>query len=176
MTTVSSDTLFHFTNSIQNIVNILSQEFRPNFSLEDFSPLEPTEKFKRAIPMVSFCDIPLSQTSVHVEVYGYYAIGLSKSWGQRNGVTPVLYAYPGSPLAKSIHSSFMWISPGAFDTISDPNIQKKCFALWDNLFRVICYVKPYEGPFYKNGRHFERLRFYNEREWRFIPNFWNLFP
>jgi hypothetical protein len=142
MTIISSDTLFHFTNSIQNIVNILSLEFHPNFSLEDFSSLDPPNKFKRAIPMVSFCDIPLSQTKEHMEVYGYYAIGLSKSWGQQNGVTPVLYAYQGSPLAKNIHSSFMWISPNTFDKISDSELKEKCFALWDNLFRVISYVKP----------------------------------
>ena len=74
---ISSSTLFHFTSSIDYIRSILEDEFRPNLSLEDLSCLELQEKV--AIPMVSFCDIPLSQTKAHMQYYGHYGIGLAKS-------------------------------------------------------------------------------------------------
>jgi hypothetical protein len=159
MTTISTDTLFHFTNRIENIINILSQEFRPNFCMEDLSPIDPPNEFKLAIPLVSFCDIPLSQTTAHMNVYGSYAIGLSESWGKHHALTPVIYAYPGSPITQSIRSIFKALEDfdGSGTTL-------------DDLFRVMCFVKPYEGPFFKNGKNFENVRFYNEREWRFVPD------
>jgi hypothetical protein len=104
--TISSNTLFHFTINMDHIISILEEGFRPNLSLEDLSCLQLEQKL--AIPMVSFCDIPLSQTKLHMKHYGYYAIGLSKSWGQKNGVNPVLYTYQGSPLAASLSQSLVW--------------------------------------------------------------------
>lgn len=44
--------------------------------------------------MVCFCD-----------VYGHYGIGLTKEWGIRNGVSPVLYPYDQSPLTMRLHRS-----------------------------------------------------------------------
>ena len=105
--TISSNTLFHFTSGIHRIISILKHGFfKPNLSLEDLSFLEIEEKV--AIPMVSFCDIPLSQTKAHMRVYGYYGIGLSKLWGKMNGVSPVLYTYQGSPLTASLSQCLAW--------------------------------------------------------------------
>jgi hypothetical protein len=44
-----------------------------------------------------------------MQYYGYYGIGLSKSWGQKNGINPVLYTYKGSPLTTSLTQSLTWI-------------------------------------------------------------------
>ena len=161
MTAISTNTLFHFTNRIENITKILSEEFRPNFSMEDLSPIDPPNEFKLAIPLVSFCDIPLSQTTAHMDVYGSYAIGLSKSWGKQHSLTPVIYAYPGSPITESIRS--------IFNLRRDKKLDEHGTML-DDLFRIMCFVKPYEGPFFKNGRNLGNVRFYNEREWRFVPD------
>jgi len=36
---LSANSLFHFTNSLENLLNILKEEFRPRFCLEDFGGL-----------------------------------------------------------------------------------------------------------------------------------------
>ena len=97
---ISANALFHFTNTRGNLISILENEFRPHYSLEDYSIILPTERqdinMRFAIPMVSFCDIPISHSKTHRTTYGQYGIGLSKEWGQKNGVSPVLYVYHGS--------------------------------------------------------------------------------
>lgn len=187
--TISSNTLFHFTCNINHIISILEEEFRPNLSLEDLSCLNIGQKV--AIPMVSFCDIPLSQAKKHMKVYGYYGIGLSKSWGQEKGVNPVLYTYQGSPLSASLSQSLVWtyerylgikkldqrypnevwakIASIFRDAKKDTTSHKKYLKLWDKLLRIQCFIKPYEGPFHRCGKLYRRHRFYNEREWRFVP-------
>jgi hypothetical protein len=174
---------------MDNIKSILEEGFRPSLSLEDLSCLGLLQKL--AIPMVSFCDIPLSQTKPHMRYYGYYAIGLSKSWGQKNGVNPVLYTYQGSPLAASLSQSLVWtymrylrqkepdpsvphellarIASILRDPQKDTPSGNQYIKLWDNLLRIQCLVKPYEGPFFRANQLFEKVRFYDEREWRFVP-------
>ena len=89
---LSANTLFHFTKTHENILSILENEFYPNYSLEDWKPLSG-KTHPIAIPMVSFCDIPLSQISNHTKHYGNYALGLKKEWGIKNKINPVLYTY-----------------------------------------------------------------------------------
>lgn len=184
--TISSNTLFHFTNGIHHITSILKDGFfRPNLSLEDLSFLKIEEKV--AIPMVSFCDIPLSQTKAHMRVYGYYGIGLSKSWGQKNGVSPVLYTYQDSPLTASLSQCLEWThrkyllieesqseaspfpAPVARAIRTDPRPGDQYLELWDQLLRIQCFIKPYEGSFHRGSQSFPNIRFYDEREWRFVP-------
>ncbi len=186
--TISSNTLFHFTESIDHIISILKKDFRPNLSLEDLSCLGL--KSKLAIPMVSFCDIPLSQTLLHMKHYGCYGIGLSKSWGKNHGINPVLYTYQDSPLAASICKSLAWTYARYLKTKPDPGFQEllemwaqiaaiarkespnsPLFSLWDQLLRIQCFVKPYEGPLGRGDQPIQNVRFYDEREWRFVPDF-----
>ena len=170
--TLSANTLFHFTNSSGNLENILKKEFYPRYCLEDFSivipkirglPLKPKE---RAIPMVSFCDIPLSQIRKHVGYYGRYAIGLTKEWGIKNNICPILYTYDQSELS----AQFKSILVRALENMASTGINNiaNIFNHWIN---IVKFVKPYEGRLWKDGKYLKKkIRFYDEREWRFCPN------
>lgn len=83
-----TSSLFHYT-SINSLKRLLKEGIKPNFCKEDFSP-EGSE-FIVAIPMVSFCDIPLTRTYEFTSRYGNHAIGLSKEWAKKNKINPILY-------------------------------------------------------------------------------------
>lgn len=156
---VSSNTLFHFTNKYEHLINILENGFRPHYCLEDFNvvfPGQPENYLKLAIPMVCFCDIPLSQTGEHLSTYGSYGIGLTKEWGKRSGITPVLYAYRKSLLAGSIREMI--------NQTQRLEGQEREF-----LYDIFRFIKPYSGPLWRADGTKKDVIFYNEREWRYIP-------
>lgn len=74
---INADTLFHFTTSFLVLKKILESGIRFSYSVEN--PLECTNPGV-AIPMISFCDIPLSKTSRHARKYGSYCIGFNKDF------------------------------------------------------------------------------------------------
>lgn len=74
---INADTLFHFTTSFSTLKKILFSGIRFSYSVEN--PLECTNP-GIAIPMVSFCDIPLSKASRHARKYGSYCIGFNKEY------------------------------------------------------------------------------------------------
>ncbi|MBN1471996.1 MAG: hypothetical protein JW925_09460 [Syntrophaceae bacterium] len=91
---ISTSTLFDFTAKAEHLISILENEFRPRFCLEHRRELNPLESFllnDEAIPMVCFCDLPLSTIAPHLEFFGNYGLGLTKEWGIQNGLNPVMY-------------------------------------------------------------------------------------
>lgn len=154
---ISANTLFHFTGSLENLIGILTNEFRPRFCLEDFNVLlgdrPHRDDFEWGVPMVCFCDIPLSQTGFHLSVYGDYGIGMTKSWGRSNGITPVLYAYPGS----SLMSKFTSIVQRARDATAKEELNH-------DFYELVSFIKPYEGELWREGGKLSNIRFYDERE------------
>ncbi len=163
---ISANTLFHFTGNLENLISILTHEFQPRFCLEDltvvFAGRNPPSVLELAVPMVCFCDIPLSQTASHLSAYGDYGIGLTKAWGQKNGITPVLYLHHRSLAASTLGKLLEKIR----DADLDPDYKGE---LSQNLYDLSCYVKPYEGTFSRDNRQTENYRFYDEREWRYVP-------
>jgi hypothetical protein len=157
---LSANTLFHFTNSLDNLENILTNEFRPHYSLEDWSPIIGN-RYQVAIPMVCFCDIPLAQIHSHTRYYGEYAIGLSKEWGKKNKIAPVLYTYKGSSTAE-------YLAEIKKHFITDIKKLREVPVAY-NYDKLIQFTKPYEGELIKNGKSHGLVRFYDEREWRFVP-------
>ncbi len=149
---VSSESLFHFTNKLDNLVNILKDSF--------FWPIYCPEVDKEikdnihayAFPMVCFCDIPLSQISEHTDDYGFYAIAMSKEWARDRGVSPVIY-YSGNnslPL-RLFKRNEKFISP-------------KDKVLW------LSMLKKYRGKTWSwKEEKYKTKVLYNEREWRYIP-------
>ncbi|QHQ25860.1 abortive infection system antitoxin AbiGi family protein [Pectobacterium parvum] len=87
-------TLFHFTKSKRAFNNIIkSSFFKVSYARETIKG--PTSKREFGIPMISFCDIRLSQLEKHTNSYGRFGIGLSKEWAVKNGLNPVVYMSDG---------------------------------------------------------------------------------
>jgi len=86
---LSSNSLIHLTKEKQALIGILTENFKIKFCLENL--LTQKGNLKYAVPMVSFCDIPMSEIKDHVSKYGSYGIGLTKEWGQSNNLNPVFY-------------------------------------------------------------------------------------
>jgi hypothetical protein len=169
--TISSNSLFHFTRKLPYLKSILTEGFLPSYCLEDFDIFKfitednDASKFEMAVPMVCFCDIPLSKVKTHMSTYGYYGIGLSKSWGIKAGVSPLFYVSGDSATTQSIYFSLTYLRSHPLfgkDAILDRQ--------YDRLTRLIRFTKPYKGKFYRNGKYLNNITFYNEREWRYIPD------
>lgn len=161
---ISSDTLFHFTGfneeGFNNLLGILKHGFHPRFSFEK-SKLTDSRTIEFAIPMVCFCDIPLSQIKEHLKSYGNYGIGMSREWAQKNGLNSVIYIEKNSYLAKDIAAIFDTEWP----KFRDSTKEELKSTPWD----IIRYVKQYKG-YHVNKMGKKRLKiFYNEKEWRYVP-------
>ena len=94
MNPISPSSLFHFTSTFEVLLKIITNGFRYSYAFERFSSellndriydgvfnvdsRSELENCGIAIPMVSFCDIPITRTLPHAEKYGKYFIGLNK--------------------------------------------------------------------------------------------------
>lgn len=155
---ISANTLFHFTRDYNTLMAILQTKFYPRLCLEH--KLLPQFDIGLAIPMVCFCDIPLSQISEHSAKYGKYAIGIKKEWAIQQGVTPVLYFHENSLIPLTLLSEMKEVAAKVNDQKGDGN--EKMMRLVD----AVCMMKPYKGIDVRLGRE---VRFYDEREWRYVP-------
>jgi Putative abortive phage resistance protein AbiGi, antitoxin len=169
MSRISSDTLFHFTPTLENLVSILVNEFRPRLCVEDFGYVaqylddEEVEP-ECGIPMVSFCDIPLSQVTTHMGRYGHYGIGLTKKWGRENGVSPVMYVHENAPGPRSVARLIQLIGS---EPLQGQPVAVRALALQPG--QVLYHLKPYNGTLIRRDRTEQDVCFYDEREWRYVP-------
>ena len=190
-TNISAHTLFHFTYNKNSLLSILKNGLYVRYSLENFESLI-NDKAEIVFPMTCFCDIPLSHVRRHTNTYGKYAIGLSKSWGMKNQINPIIYTYPNSATTTILNDVFENIE-NFFDieekelekfklnrsaeivyerfNTREEEFSKRVESVNSKLSHFIRYIKPYEGKFYRNGDYLENtVRFYDEREWRFTPS------
>lgn len=99
-----TQSLFHYTQSIDSIMSIIhSMRLIPNYCKEDLST-DVNENYYWGIPMVCFCDIPLSKAQELRDNYGQYAIAFDKNWGIRNDCNPVQYVSNESIINSAIYS------------------------------------------------------------------------
>lgn len=159
---VSSNTLIHFTRSIEILVEILKSDFHPRFCLEDYGFIFSDSRVSKiALPMVCFCDIPLHLVKDHMKEYGKYGIGLRKSWGLKNGLCPVHYITNGSHVLQNFTAIYNEIS-------NAKSVDAKLLSpIWNHL----AFMKPHEGVSHINK---SSKTFYDEREWRYFPNTFSL--
>ncbi len=174
--TISANTVFHFTKNLSNLKNILKHGFYPHYCVESWE-LYFNNKKALAVPIICFCDIPLSQIKDHIFNYGYYAIGLTKNWAIKNKVSPVLYSYKDSDLINCLSENLTYATnlndvfiKAAQKIKNNKNIIDTFSSLLTNAIRTFSYMKPYEGNKWEDGKFLKKtIRFYDEREWRFVP-------
>ena len=176
---LSTDELFHFTN-FDRLLNILKEGFHPRYNLEHtfLSDLFERPSTVGCIPMVCFCDIPLNMVQNHTIKYGNCAIGLDKKWGEQYGLSPVIYIHKNSKIGDAVSALGNSISNYHSSMIAKES-DKRIFNIISTIETGVCqlsfFVKQYErtsDEFYFIGNKeytFKKGRFYDEREWRFIP-------
>lgn len=103
--------------------------------------------------MKCFCDIPLGKIKSHIGRYGSYGLGIKKSFLQKIGVTPVIYVHQNSePFFR-------------FNKTTSEELAKMPFLpLLKRYYGDDYYIEPETMKVER-----KRIRFYDEREWRFIP-------
>jgi len=179
---ISANTLFHFTkfNYLRSIIE--DGYFLPRYSFEMFNC---QEKFIVAYPMVCFCDISLSQITSHAKDYHKNGIGLTKTWGQTNKINPVLYIQKESYVHEILinllnKQNFHSENGSSYLKVTDSLLREKIF----KLFELSAFFKPSRGKIWEKTERSFKLKslpksnlsraltknFYNEREWRFVPN------
>jgi hypothetical protein len=141
--------------------------------VEDLNPVVPdvdlphSEVLEVALPMVSFCDTPMSASRRHLTAYGPFGIGMTKAWGLQRGLTPVLYAHSRSSITGTLFAAAVRAHRGRQGAEGDSR------RVWDDtqkdIGHVLDFTKPYEGRLWRNGVWLPAIRFYDEREWRWVP-------
>lgn len=176
---VSADSLFHFTLSLNNIKNILSKKFHLTYCKETIKFIDKTESFY--FPMISFCDLPLSLAKEHINKYGCYGIGMSKKWGIEQRLNPVTYIESNSVLANDFinfislgHDTFQVFHKESLKKVIDENTELKSFlnSIKNKSYKAynfIRYVKNYKSDLNRKGKQTKNYKFYDEREWRYVP-------
>ena len=150
---LSSNSLFHFTSQLNFLVDILAHGFWPRYCREygwgnkyiDF-----------AVPMVCFCDIPLSMIEEHTKFYGGFGIGVKRKWiTSHKTITPVQYISTSS-------YEFYYVNK-LLTELKNSNIDEA------GISKLLLAKKVSGKAIDKNG-NVNSKKFYDEREWRHIPN------
>jgi hypothetical protein len=164
MSNISSNSLFHFTTKIDYLLNILENGFSPRYCLESatLSTEMEREGIGQITPMVCFCDISLSQISKHIDRYGKYGIGMTKEWGIKNRLNPVIYVNTNSKLS----NSFIKLTNSIVELLGEHCTENTKDAS-DELMNLLKFIKPYQGFDETSNEH--NIKFYDEKEWRYVP-------
>ena len=158
---ISTNSVIHYTSKIDNLNGILTTEgFKLKYCSEKLV-LPDGKSLNGAFPMVSFCDIPLSEVKNHMDSYGSYAIGLTKIWAKKASLNPVLYIEKNSSLTKNIGEQYMRLLKMMKEGHKD-EIQ-----LYEHI-GILSHCKNYEGELIHGKINSENYRFYDEREWRYV--------
>lgn len=157
--------LFHFTN-IEALFGILHTTFSVSYAREKIQGKKGVREF--GIPMISFCDLRLSELKEHMRKYGKFGIGPNKEWANRNGLNPVWYVSKSCDFSDNFSDALNGIYR-LLDTLSEPSQHKNLSDSYMKVIDTYRYIKNYEGELEREGSVTENHRFADEREWRFVP-------
>lgn len=160
---ISTNSIIHYTKSFDVLCKILDEGFKIKYCGEKLD-LGTAKGSDAAHPMVSFCDIPLTESTKHFKSYGFYGIGLYKEWAFRKEINPVLYIEKNSYMAKSLSSMIECVR------------QKDSGSIKDEMYLLKAFTKNYSGNLVTSTINEKNYIFYNEREWRYIPQKKDLEP
>lgn len=152
-----ASSLFHFTKSKEVLFEIFRHGFWPRYCLEDIEWHGNKDYDFVAFPMVCFCDIPLTRISEHVNFYGSFGIGLTKDWGKKNDLNPIMYFTGSNPILKSIKSLTAQVQGSDQSEVGLKNVR-----------HILAHSKPISGRMIIAGEPVIK-EFYQETEWRFVP-------
>jgi len=156
---ISTNSIIHYTQTFGTLTSILKEGFKIKYCNEVLNL--KNESSAAAHPMISFCDIPLSDSKQHFNTYGQYGIGLTKAWAMKNGVNPVLYIDKDSLFADSL---LELIKERRKATSNLTREQKKI------ILQIKSYAKNYSGRLVRGKQRYNNYKFYDEREWRLVPS------
>jgi hypothetical protein len=169
----SDDFLYHYTKK-EHLVSIMKGSFKPFYCLESISYIfdidDPNDlTASHAVPIICFSDIPKERHN-YFNHNSDYGIGMTKKWAEKKGLTPVIYTHPGSLLAAAL----MYFVDKSIKEIQ--NHQAKNYGDDNSISLILLLCKPYKGFEYdKDNKTFkaEKTIFYDEREWRYIPTYFD---
>lgn len=155
---ISTNSIIHYTDSFSTLELILKEGFKIKYCIEKL--ILGTGSSNAAHPMISFCDIPLSDSKQHHDAYGKYGIGLTKDWAVRNGINPVLYIDYNSLFAETLNELIVERRKKDSNLTS---LQK------NQILKIKAYAKNYSGHLKRKSVDNPKYKFYDEREWRLVP-------
>ncbi|MBO7101165.1 MAG: hypothetical protein J6V98_04000 [Bacteroidales bacterium] len=111
-----------------------------------------------AFPMISVSDYPFSEIGNNQWTYGDFCIGFNQKWGEKTGFSPVCYCSYGSRILQQLNGLLRIATKYGPSNLVD----------W--VMYMFAQMKFVEAPLETKNQLFEKYRFYDEREWRVIPN------
>lgn len=180
-TLVSTNYITHFTDTFDKLKGIIENGFKP-FScsespiykeeyyelkmISEFLEIEIPELEKVPIPMVCFCDLPIKLSKRHRKKYGSYGISLDKSWAISQEISPVYYITSDTISQRSLFTIY-----NQTKKVIEKIRQKEDYVcdypylsnLELSLSKFWSLIKPYQN-------RKDNYKYYDEREWRFIPD------
>ncbi|MEO6547890.1 MAG: abortive infection system antitoxin AbiGi family protein [Ferruginibacter sp.] len=163
----SANSIYHYTPELAYLFNILRDGFYPSYCKEEIVLDSKTMKF--AVPILSFCDLPLSQVKEDMQKYGEYAIGLNMEWAVRYGLNPVIYLEERSILNREMMNLLNFAQKTSHETFSEKKIEESAYKNYCSAISILQSLKNYKGVLERKEKGPQNVKFYDEREWRFTP-------
>jgi hypothetical protein len=88
---------------------------------------------------------------------------MTKEWGLRHGLNPILYVAQQSMLSSSYGAALEHFNLSTDDDIDEWSPAQR------GLGDVLRYIKNYEADLTRHGVTIKKYRFSDEREWRYVP-------
>jgi len=165
-TSLHPDILFHFTSK-DGLLAILKETFKVSYARESIEGKSSVREF--GVPMISFCDLKLSELKIHMNKYGKYGIGLKKKWANKHGLNPVFYVSKHCEFTDNFNSALNGIYRH-LNKLTDGDHFVGLSKDYMRVFDAYRYIKNYEGTLKRDGKEYKDFRFADEREWRFVPS------